>query len=104
MTDAIYAADTLGRLWKFDVSNADPANWDVFNRKSNDRAPLFTARNKCGGVQSITGLIEIGAPPKGQSGAMLYFGTGRFLSQGDKADETRQTFYGILDRGDGVVE
>ena len=99
VTDAIYAADTLGRLWKFDVSNADPANWDVFNRKSNDRAPLFTARNKCGGVQSITGLIEIGAPPKGQTGAMLYFGTGRFLSQGDKADETRQTFYGILDRG-----
>lgn len=103
VTDAIYVGDTLGRLWKFDVSSSDSAQWGVFNRSGNSPVPLFTARNKCGGVQSITGLIEIGAAPSGQSGAMLYFGTGRFLSQADKADETRQTFYGILDRGSSTA-
>jgi len=105
VTDAIYVGDTLGRLWKFDVSSTDPANWGVFTRSGNAAVPLFTARNKCGGVQSITGLIEIGAPPPGQAptGAMLYFGTGRFLAQGDRADETRQTFYGIFDRNSSTA-
>jgi len=44
-------------------------------------------------------LIELGAPPQGQTGAMIYFGTGRFLSADDRTDTTRQSFYGLLDRG-----
>jgi type IV pilus assembly protein PilY1 len=94
-TEAIYAADMLGNLWKFDVSDSDPSDWRV---ATGNNTPLFTARNKCGGVQPITGLIEIGAPPSGQTGAMIYFGTGRFLSADDRVDTTRQSFYGILDR------
>jgi len=95
-TDAIYVGDMLGQLWKFDVSNANPANWSV---ATGNGTPLFTARNKCGGIQPITGLIEIGVPPTGQTeGAMIYFGTGRFLSADDRTDTTRQSFYGIWDK------
>jgi|GEM_PF-417015 len=97
-TEAIYAADMLGQLWKFDVSDTDPAKWVVHTKEGSARVPLFTARNKCGGVQPITSLIEIGAPPSGETGAMIYFGTGRFLSADDRTDTTRQSFYGILDR------
>ena len=94
-TEAIYVAGMLGNLWKFDVSDSNPANWRV---ATGNGTPLFTARNKCGGVQPITGLIEIGAPPEGETGAMIYFGTGRFLSADDRTDTTRQSFYGLLDR------
>lgn len=94
-TDAIYAGDLQGNLWKFDVSSNNPGSWHV---ATGSGTPLFTARNKCGGIQPITGLIEIGVPPPGENtGAMLYFGTGRFLSADDPADTTRQSFYGIWD-------
>jgi type IV pilus assembly protein PilY1 len=96
--DAIYVGDMLGQLWKFDVSSSNPANWDVRVVSGGTRKPLFTARNKCGGVQPITGLIEIGVAPSTLSGAMLYFGTGRFLSPDDRSNTDKQSIYGLLDR------
>jgi type IV pilus assembly protein PilY1 len=96
-TDAIYAADLQGQIWKFDVSSSNANNWDVAGAAQHARLPLFIARNACGGVEPITSLIEIGAPPSGQTGAMLFFGTGSFMTNADRTDMTRQSFYGLLD-------
>lgn len=98
ITDYIYAGDVRGNLWKFDVRSIDPAQWEVFNRSGSTKTPLFTARNSCGGIQPITGLIEVGKAPSTMSGAMLYFGTGRYFSIDDRTDNTRQAFYGLFDR------
>ncbi|MEG1833907.1 MAG: PilC/PilY family type IV pilus protein [Burkholderiaceae bacterium] len=100
--DSVYAADMLGNVWKFDLSDADPARWGV----AFDGKPLFTATSADGKPQPIQGTIELIRPPAtvGQPGdVMLLFGTGRFFATTDRADLTRQSFYGILDSGTRIT-
>jgi type IV pilus assembly protein PilY1 len=90
---SIYAGDLKGNMWKFDVSNVNPASWGVAYA-----APLFTARDADGTPQPITAPAEIGRHPEG--GYMIYFGTGKFFETGDNivgADPQVQSFYGIWD-------
>jgi len=113
--DIIYAGDLRGNVWKFDVSNNNTNLWDVAYKSGSTPKPLFTA---CRGgnndsdctdsgeqIQPITGPIEIGSPPSGESGVMVYFGTGRFFVTGDNSDYVSnpsmsiQSLYGILDVG-----
>lgn len=95
--DYVYAGDMQGNLWKFNFSNANPAQWEIANKQGSTYKPLFTARNASNQAQSITSPLEIGAPPSGQSGVMIYFGTGRFFMVGDDLNTQVQSFYGILD-------
>lgn len=97
--DYIYAGSVRGELWKFDLSSSSPSAWNV----AFGGQPLFVARNASGQVQPITGVIELGRAPAGQSGVMLYFGTGRFFANEDRTDATVQSFYGILDRGSRIT-
>ena len=100
--DAIYAGDLKGNLWKFDVSSSSTGNWDVAYQASGNPAPLFKAAI---GVtdQPITGPVEIGAPPSGKTGYMLYFGTGKYLGNSDIGPTNTQTAYGILDSGSRIT-
>lgn len=105
--DVIYAGDLKGNVWKFDVCNAggsgvcSASGWDVAYQASGNPAPLFKAG--IGVVdQPITGPIEIGAPPSGQSGYMIYFGTGKYLGSSDVGSTNAQTAYGILDSGSRI--
>lgn len=87
--DYIYAGDLQGNVWKFDVTG-----------NATSGTLLFTATDSVGQKQPITSPIEIGAPPPGQNGVMLYFGTGRFYANGDNLqaeNDKVQTFYGIHD-------
>jgi type IV pilus assembly protein PilY1 len=97
--DIVYAGDLLGQMWKFDLSAADANGWKV----AYDGAPLFTARNASNQVQPITAAPELGAPPSGVSGVMVYFGTGRFFADEDKTDKSVQSLYGILDNGTAIA-
>lgn len=98
-TDYIYAGDLLGRLWKIDVSGASESDWAV----AFGGLPLFTAVDPGGKAQPITAAPELGAPPTGASGVMVYFGTGRFFVKGDEVDHSVQSLYGLLDKGGAIA-
>lgn len=97
--DYVYAGDLRGNLWKFDLTNANANNWAVKNKSGANFIPLFKARNAANQAQPITAPLELGAPPEGESGIMIYFGTGRYYAVGDNATTYLdvQSFYGIWD-------
>jgi len=100
--DTIYAGDLKGNVWKFDVSDNSTGNWDIAYQASGNDAPLFKAAIGTT-EQPITGPLEIGAPPSGQSGFMIYFGTGKYLGNSDIGPTATQTGYGILDSGSRIT-
>lgn len=109
IADYVYAGDLFGNLWKFDLTAADPDDWDIPYGTSSAPQPLFIAgydANKDGDLedageytQPITVRPEVARGPHG-SGMIVLFGTGKFLEHEDKltAPERRQSFYGIIDR------
>jgi len=94
LVDTVYGGDLQGNVWKFDLSEVDPADWSVALKGE----PLFTATTEDGIAQPITGGIEVSAGPGG--GVSLFFGTGRYFADGDnkvEADPPVQSLYGIWD-------
>jgi len=97
IVDRAYAGDLEGNLWKFDLSDSDPANWDfvkVFETEAEDPDnPGQTV------TQPITVRPQVGPHPAGQDGFMVYFGTGKYIGSVDTQTNNvpTQTFYAILD-------
>ncbi|MDR1076869.1 MAG: pilus assembly protein [Xanthomonadaceae bacterium] len=84
--DTVYAADQNGAIWKFDIGSATPSV----------RGTVFVATDGSDNRQSITGGIT--ATRGASGGVMLYFGTGSYSFENDRADNSVQTFYAVLDR------
>jgi len=103
VVDAVYAGDMQGNVWKFDISGTNTNAWGVAYKQGSTPKPLFTARNASNQVQPITAPVEIGAPPPGKSGVMIYFGTGRFFASGDNTNLQVQSLYGVLDSGSRIT-
>jgi len=103
--DRIYAGDLDGNMWAFDVSDSDKGNWAVAHQDSGNPAPLFTAAAD----QPITGKPSIFEhPTKEDTGsnapnAMIYFGTGQYLTNGDKTTTHQQSLYGVWDKGESSL-
>ncbi len=102
IADYVYGGDLFGNLWKFDVTDADPANWG----KAYGGSPLFVAMDGSGARQPITAQLEAGPHPSTKSGGafndggyMVYFGTGKYLESSDNSvvGQQTQTLYGIWD-------
>ncbi|MDR2155870.1 MAG: pilus assembly protein PilC [Burkholderiaceae bacterium] len=113
--DIAYAGDSLGNMWKFDLTSDDDSQWKV----AFEGRPLFTATARAAGAtadaardtpqpistaptvrandrkQNIS--AEGGAAPVRVGGMMVAFGTGRNVTQSDAADTTVQTLYSVLD-------
>ena len=93
ITDTVYGGDMQGNLWKFDLSDTNPENWNI----ALSGAPLFTAtRNNA--AQPIMSGIEVAAGPSG--GVNLYFGTGQYFAADDNqvsSSSPVQTLYGVWD-------
>lgn len=108
--DVIYAGDLKGNVWKFDVCDPNgsgvcstsSSGWEIAYKSGSNDAPLFQAIIGTT-VQPITGPLEIGAAPSGQSGYMIYFGTGKYLGNSDIGPTDTQTAYGILDAGSRIT-
>ena len=100
--DLIYVGDLKGNVWKFDVAG-DRDTWKSAYLEGASPAPLFTATSAAGTRQAITSALEIGKAPRGQSGYMIYFGTGKYLGYLDIIDTSAQTVYGILDSGSRIT-
>lgn len=104
--DLVYGTDLKGQLWRFDLRDSNPANWQVAlydpavtgaaSRK--EGIPLFTAKDSSGQALPITSAPVATFPSYG--GIMLSFGTGRALEAGDFPDVNRnQRFMTVWDRG-----
>jgi type IV pilus assembly protein PilY1 len=101
MADVVFAGDLEGNMWKFDISNADPAQWDVAYLSGTTSTPLYTAcaTELCSTTnrQPITVKPQIGLN-KGATGYLVYFGTGTYFMQNDNQNNGLQTFYAIWDK------
>jgi type IV pilus assembly protein PilY1 len=91
--DVVYAGDLTGRLWKFDLSDSNPANWVV----AYGGTELFHARQG-GNDQPITTAPEVTLHPI--SGYFLNFATGQYIDVNDPTSTGTQTLYGVWDKGD----
>jgi type IV pilus assembly protein PilY1 len=96
IVDYVYAGDLQGHMWKFDLTDANPANWKV----AFSGQPLFIARNAAGQVQPITSQPQVNGY---LSGALVYFGTGQYLQYVDIGNGQVQSFYAIWDNGTAVT-
>lgn len=88
--DYVYAGDMAGRLWRFDLTDADPNNFSVSS------APIFDA----GTGQPI--VLRPAVKPINDSdgksrGNLILFGTGKLLTDADRKTKTTQSFYAVLD-------
>lgn len=92
--DTVYAGDLRGNLWKFDLSDSNPSQWEVA-----DNRPLYAPI--VAGTQPVTGGVTIAVDPATDK-RWVFFGTGRLLSTGDITDTSRQTWYGVIDQ-DGAA-
>ncbi len=101
MVDFIYAGDLFGNLWKFDVRDPDPNNWDVY-KQGNTPTPLFVARDPSGNPQPITMAPAVQYHQK-KHGFMVFVGTGKYVEDSDPSDLSLQTFYGIWDRQESNI-
>lgn len=90
LVDAVYGGDLQGNLWKFDLTDSNPTDWEIAFSGS----PLFTA-GIAGQVQSITGGIEVSSGPGG--GISVFFGTGSYFAEEDRNTDTVQSLYAIWD-------
>lgn len=101
IVDYIYAGDMLGNMWKFDVTNASTAAWDVAYSTAGVPDPLFTAPAN----QPITSQPQATFHPDNFPGFMVFFGTGQYLEINDNnpLGQTTQSFYGIWDKNESSL-
>jgi type IV pilus assembly protein PilY1 len=84
--DLIYVSDLMGNVWRLDL-NASP--WDM--------SLLFDS----GGTQPIQAQPILTVDYNND--VFLYFGTGRYLVNGDLTDTSLNTFYSVIDKHDGAT-
>ncbi|HET6472676.1 MAG TPA: PilC/PilY family type IV pilus protein, partial [Pseudomonadales bacterium] len=94
--DIAYAGDLFGNLWRFDISDSNPANWKAVK--------LFQATYTSGATttrQPITTQPYVFKHPT-QPGFIIIFGTGSYITEADGTSTDIQSVYGIWDRGDAA--
>ncbi len=94
--DYLYAGDLRGDLWRFDVTSSNPSSW-----VGNGGEVLFSSTGPAGVGQPITAApVAIGHPLGIGQGALILFGSGKFIETGDvdPATQVTQTFYAVWDR------
>ncbi|MSQ50457.1 MAG: hypothetical protein EXR28_01080 [Betaproteobacteria bacterium] len=96
--DYVYAGDLVGNMWKFDLTSANPASWNV----ASSGLPLFTATDSNSLGQAITTAPTVYMTTGG--GLIVLFGTGKYLESIDDSTFTRgNSFYGVLDLLDNTT-
>lgn len=96
--DYAYAGDMQGNLWKFDLRSITAGSWLV----GNGGKPLFIAKDSIGNSQAISGGTAIGFDDNLRP--FIVFGTGRYLTAGDPATTSVQTWYGVVDDNSNTIK
>jgi type IV pilus assembly protein PilY1 len=89
IAEMAYAGDLAGNLWRFDLTNAKPANWTV--SKFFAPAKAFD--------RPITAQPRAERHPETKQ-PMIFVGTGKYIEKSDRTTSIPvQAFYGIVDDG-----
>lgn len=90
--DAAFAGDLQGNLWRFDLTDPNPANWKVD----------LVYQPPVGVTQSITSMPRLFPDPITQQ-FIVVFGTGKYLGASDNVVDAGglQAIYGIRENGAG---
>jgi type IV pilus assembly protein PilY1 len=89
LADQIYAGDLLGNFWRFDVSDANSANWKV--------EKMATLTSPSGAAQPVTTAPQIEIDITNGIDRWVFVGTGRLLHENDLPDTAVQTLYAFRD-------
>ncbi|WP_417227671.1 pilus assembly protein [Amphritea sp.] len=103
--DRVIAGDTLGNVWRFDMSGSLPSSWTPPSGllSGTTPVPFFVAKDVSGNVQPITGPINTAFDSGGRH--MVLFGTGSYYQSNDNDVGTSpqvQTLYGVWDTGEVI--
>ena len=95
----VYGGDLQGNLWRFDVSGADPNDWD------DNTLSMFSAVDPSGNPQPITVQPRLALNPERAGELMILFGTGSYFRIEDResVNPQVQTLYGVRESGAGVT-
>lgn len=95
IADTVYAGDLHGNLWAFDVSDKDKSNWKVRHGSN----PLFKSSAETP-ITSAPQVVELNCKKTGmcEKHNLVIFGTGRYLTETDKASTSTQRLLGVIDR------
>lgn len=89
--DTAYGGDQDGNIWVFEgLGNANPT-----------KRLLYTARDANNNSQPVTAAPISVVDPK-TNNRWVFFGTGRFLGDGDLTSKSVQSWYGVVDKGSQV--
>ncbi|HET7300532.1 MAG TPA: PilC/PilY family type IV pilus protein [Oleiagrimonas sp.] len=102
IVDYLYAGDTQGNVWRFNVTSSDVSDWKASTFGNPTTTPLFVAKDADGNRQPITtSMVVLSVGTGNVNRVVLYFGTGqqffRTSAQGRLYDTGANTFYGIWD-------
>ncbi len=105
VADRIYVADTLGKVWRLDITGTAPSGWGAPSalQSGSNIIPMFLARDSSGVAQPITAPLD--AAYTRDRRIMLVFGTGSFYQTTDNEipDSPQvQSFYGVIDSGSQI--
>ncbi|WP_058524009.1 pilus assembly protein [Legionella birminghamensis] len=103
IANIIYAGDLFGNLWKIDISDPNPSQWDFWYKQGNKPLPLFVAQDSTGKRQPITTRPEVSRVRFSASALQVYIGTGKYLEPGDKTDLSVQTVYALRDDNTSII-
>lgn len=100
--DRLIVGDTLGNVWRFDITSTLVANWKppITLLSGTTPLPFYVAKDASGTRQPITGAVNTVFDSKGRH--MVLFGTGSYYLSGDNqigVSPQVQTLYGVLDTG-----
>ncbi|MCZ6889863.1 MAG: PilC/PilY family type IV pilus protein, partial [Gammaproteobacteria bacterium] len=89
--DLVYAGDLFGNLYRFDISDPDPANWTTTRLFQATYDETLATR------QPITVQPFVFRHPT-ETGVIIVFGTGSYITEGDATSTDIQSVYAIWDR------
>ena len=94
--DYVYAGDRRGNLFRFDMTDSDPDNWFAVR--------LFTATYDDGTNDIVQPIVSrpLAIKHPTDTGFIIVFGTGAYLTSDDAANNEIQSIYGIWDRLESV--
>ncbi len=109
--DRVYAGDLDGNMWAFDLSDASEGNWTVANLGNGAGATPEALFSTPAG-QPITAKPVLSShptqpntsSPSNTPNLMVYFGTGQYLVDADKSSTSTQSFFGVWDDGNNLLD
>ena len=102
ITDYVYAGDTLGRLWRFDLTSSMSSSWSALELFQTPSTATVAGTAVAQPITAAPVVASVAATTAaGKPKLVVYFGTGRKLpltvASGESYSAGTQSIYGIWD-------